>query len=316
MDNRLLFTGQEYVEVIEKIPIEQRRWYQTAYLWYFKNAKLILLILAVCATIYTALVYRGLVAAAVSTSKVNNLSLRRRVMTGGMFNEVNDNIGAFYSAMQENEPEAAPKKEETQAEKDIKASRIQASKAATAQRKNLEARKRAAEAEDRKAADAEAKQAEAARQQAEKDAEARSKSAEKEAALEAELLEKRKSEAVSKALRGDRPEGMSETAYKNIEGAKAKIKGIGAATKSKYESLKQDYKSGKMKEQAKLMTMAVAANVQDTVQQHSQAVYTIIFTFFLVCGLALYFVPTVGMIGISILTFYMFTNFVRGIITL
>jgi hypothetical protein len=71
-----------------------------------------------------------------------------------------------------------------------------------------------------------------------------------------------------------------------------------------------------MKAQAKLMTQAAGAKIHDTVAQNAGSVYTIIFSVFLISGIGLYFVPTLAMIGIGILTFYMFSDFLRGVITL
>ena len=133
---------------------------------------------------------------------------------------------------------------------------------------------------------------------------------------DAKLQEGRVKAAVKKAEKGDRFNYMTKGASKRLQGVADKVKGAPGAVKEKYKSLKEDFKSGKMKAQAKLMTQEAGAKIHDTVAQNAGSVYTIIFSVFLISGIGLYFVPTIAMIGIGILTFYMFSDFLRGVITL
>lgn len=133
---------------------------------------------------------------------------------------------------------------------------------------------------------------------------------------DAKLQEARVKAAVKKAEKGDRFNYMTKGASKRLTAVKDKVKGAPAAVKEKYKSLKEDFKSGKMKAQAKLMTQEAGARIHDEVRQNAGSIYSIIFSAFLLSGIGLYFVPTIAMIGIGILTFYMFSNFLRSVITL
>lgn len=264
----LFTTGQEYVEYIHRIPVSERKWHHEAYLWYHTNAKVILLALAICAMIYTALVYRGLVAAAARGSiKTRSGGIRKVVMSGG---------GADGSTNGESTtgPYTGPSF----------AQYFNPTTQPTTQPTTTTTNPTPAQLDEEKRA--------------------------------AKLQKKREKTAVKKALQGDRPNYLSEGAHKRLTAATEKMKDVGAKIKGAPKAFYKDLKSGKVGAQAKLMTQAAGAKIHDTVAQNASSVYTIIFSLFLFSGVALYFIPTIGMIGIGILTFYMFSNFVRSIITL
>jgi hypothetical protein len=219
-------TGIEYVEYIHRIPASERRWYHHSYLWYHRNAKIILLSLAICAVIYSAIMYRSLLS--VARPRSNSY---RMVMTGGVLT-----------------PSQI-------ADEQLKAQILQ----------------------DR---------------------------------IKAEIKHDRQ------ITEGKKPRFMAKGAFKNYKAAGAKISAAGTKISESAKNLKADFKSGKLKAQTKLMAQQAGARIHDEVKQNAGSVYTIIFSLFLFSGVALYFIPTIGMIGIGILTFYMFSDFVRGVITL
>ncbi len=271
----LFTTGQEYVEYIHKIPLEQRKWHHEAYLWYHTNAKVILLGLAIFATIYAAIVYRGLVSVAARGSIKSRAGMRKVAMTGGGSegstngeSYIGDDYSSFFKA-----PELTGSTAGASAGKPPAAGTSSTNSKPTPSQQDEE--KRAAK-----------------------------------------LQKKREKTAVKKALQGDRPNYLSEGAHKRITETKEKMKDVGAKIKGAPKAFYKDLKSGKVGAQAKLMTQAAGAKIHDTVAQNASSVYTIIFSLFLFSGVTLYFIPTIGMIGIGILTFYMFSNFVRSIITL
>ncbi len=271
----LFTTGQEYVEYIHKIPLEQRKWHHTAYLWYHRNAKVILLGLAICAMIYAALVYRGLVSVAARGSIKSRAGKRKVAMTGGGAEGLTNGESTTgpYTG-----PSFAQYFNPTTQTQPTGSTTVAAAETTTSTKptpSQLDEEKR-----------------------------------------DAKLQKKREEAAVKKAKQGDRPNYLSEGAHKRLTAAKEKMKDVGAKIKAAPKAFYKDLKSGKVGAQAKLMTQAAGARIHDTVTQNASSVYTIIFSLFLFSGVALYFIPTIGMIGIGILTFYMFSDFVRGVITL
>lgn len=260
----LFTTGQEYVEYIHRIPLEQRKWHHEAYLWYHRNAKVILLGLAIFATIYAAIVYRGLVSVAARGSIKSRAGMRKVAMTGG--GAEGSTNGESYTGQDFSQYFKPTTQTQTTS------SPYTSTNPTPSQ---LDEEKRAAK-----------------------------------------LQKTREEAAVKTAKQGERPNYLSEGAHKRITATKEKMKDVGAKIKGAPKAFYKDLKSGKVGAQAKLMTQAAGAKIHDTVTQNASSVYTIIFSLFLFSGVALYFIPTIGMIGIGILTFYMFSDFVRSIITL
>lgn len=305
----LLITGREYIEFIHKIPVTERRWYHHAYLWYYTHAKVILLALAMCAVIYAALVYRGLFIGAATTS-----TKTRRVMTGGgLF----DNEEEFNPIEYENNITKRTAAEK-QVGKNAHDSKMRAEKldfgpyafnpnppSASAASSGGSSAGGSASTTPSKPSDPKPVVGQS-QLPSETDREQR----------DAKLHEGRVKAAVKKAEKGDRFNYMTKGASKRLQSVADKVKGTPGTVKEKYKSLKEDFKSGKMKAQAKLITQAAGAKIHDTAAQNAGSVYTIIFSVFLMSGIGLYFVPTLAMIGIGILTFYMFSDFLRGVITL
>ncbi len=303
----LFTTGQEYVEYIHRLPLEQRKWHHTAYLWYHRNAKVILLGLAICAMIYTALVYRGLVSVAARGSIKSRTGKRKVVMTGGVsvFDENFGNNkteyaykgGQLVEKAKKPAPKPAPQPSYTGPSfaDSFKATEPTASTGGTSTTQST--------GKSSTGGSSTTNQTPTPSQQ---DEEKR----------DAKLQKKREEAAVKKAKQGDRPNYMSEGAHKRLTAAKDKVNAGWEKAKGAPKAFYKDLKSGKVTAQAKLMTQAAGAKIHDTVAQNASSVYTIIFSLFLFSGVALYFIPTIGMIGIGILTFYMFSDFVRGVITL
>lgn len=309
----LLITGREYIEFIHKIPVTERRWYHHAYLWYYTHAKVILMALAICAVIYAALMYRGLFTGAAAAS-----TKTRRVMTGGATNNnemllefgefggENSNTLKKLNSLQKAKQakSSTPKPESKPFEYKASGFEWNASPKPTASSGGSSA---GGSASTTPSKPSDPKPVVGQSQlPSETDKEQR----------DAKLQEERVKAAVKKAEKGDRFNYMTKGASKRLQGVADKVKGAPGAVKEKYKSLKADFKSGKMKAQAKLMTQAAGAKIHDTVAQNAGSVYTIIFSVFLISGIGLYFVPTLAMIGIGILTFYMFSDFLRGVITL
>ena len=321
----LFTTGQEYVEYIHRIPTSERRWHHEAYIWYHKNAKVILLALAICAMIYSALVYRGVVAVAARGSIKSRAGMRKVAMTGG---GVFDND--FIPLVGNDEPTGKRSAEQVEKGKQLQASREATQKSSRAAAEARSARETKAASQDMKFTNYSSAfkatpstsptQASTTAQAATKPTTATNSkptpSQQDEAKRDAKIQSKREKTAVKAAKQGDRPNYMSEGAHKRLTATKEKLKDVGAKIKGAPKAFYKDLKSGKVGAQAKLMTQAAGAKIHDEVAQNASSVYTIIFSLFLFSGVALYFIPTLGMIGISMLTFYMFSDFVRGIITL
>jgi hypothetical protein len=271
----LFTTGQEYVEYIHKIPTSERRWYHEAYLWYHRNAKVILLGLAIFATIYAAIVYRGLVSVAARGSIKSRAGKRKVAMTGG--GAEGSTNGESYTGDDYSSLFKAP-------EPTGLTTGASAGKPPAAGTSSTNSNPTPSQLDEEKRA--------------------------------AKLQKTREEAAVKKAKQGDRPNYLSEGAHKRITATKEKMKDVGAKIKAAPKAFYKDLKSGKVGAHAKLMTQAAGAKIHDEVTQNASSIYTIIFSLFLFSGVALYFIPTIGMIGIGILTFYMFSDFVRGVITL
>jgi hypothetical protein len=329
----LFTTGQEYVEYIHRIPTSERRWHHEAYLWYHRNAKVILLGLAIFATIYAAIVYRGLVSLAAASGSIKSRSgLRKVVMTGGTLDDLfSNNFGdGPVTLPEDNAPTGKRSAEKIEKGKQAQVSKEATMKSARATEAALAARKAKVDSQTMKFNDYSSAfkatpstsptQASTTAQASTKPTPATNSkptpSQQDEAKRDAKIQSKRESTAVKAAKQGDRPNYMSEGAHKRLTAAKEKMKDVGAKIKGAPKAFYKDLKSGKVGAQAKLMTQAAGARIHDTVAQNASSVYTIIFSLFLFSGVALYFIPTLGMIGISMLTFYMFSDFVRGIITL
>ncbi len=318
----LFITGEEYVKQIHAIPTENRLWYHNAYLWYHANAHRVLLCISIILTIYLAITYREVFAVA-KRGNVKSAKYAALEQSGG-FDLFGDNNEAAASFAEQTKAELAeeaakPAKSAANTALDEARARTKAASIETQKKTGI-----AASAEKREARQAQAAQqkseAKAAKQAADKKAEedriASSPEALKQKAKEAKAAEKREKKETKRALHdelyGKQSDRRSETAKKNIK-----------AMKDAPGKAKEYIKSGQMKAdvkeklmQAKLKAHEKAVALHESIVQNSGTVYTWIFTIFIVSGVMVYFMPTIGMIGISILTFYMFRTFINDMLTL